>query len=34
MQADPLLSEGTKYAGLIDEMVKIEVEGTHAYLKV
>ena len=27
-------SEGTKYAGLIDEMVKIEVEGTHAYLKV
>ena len=27
-------SEGTKYAGMIDEMVKIEVEGTHAYLKV
>lgn len=24
-------SEGTKFAGLIDEMVEIEVEGTHAY---
>ena len=27
-------SEGTKFSGLIDEMVEIEVEGTHAYLKV
>ena len=24
-------SEGTKFAGLIDEMVEIEVDGTHAY---
>ena len=27
-------SEGTKFAGLIDEMVEIEVEGTHAYQEV
>ena len=27
-------SKGTKFSGLIDEMVEIEVEGTHAYLKV
>lgn len=27
-------SEGTRFAGLIDEMVEIEVEGTHAYQKV
>lgn len=27
-------SEGTKFAGLIDEMVEIELEGTHAYLRV
>lgn len=27
-------SEGTKYSGIIDEMVRIEVESTHAYLKV
>lgn len=27
-------SEGTKFAGLIDEMVQIEVEGTHAYQEV
>lgn len=27
-------SEGTRFAGLIDEMVEIEVESTHAYLEV
>ncbi len=27
-------SEGTRFAGLIDEMVEIEVEATHAYQKV
>ena len=27
-------SEGTKFAGLIDEMVEIEVDGTHAYQDV
>ena len=27
-------SEGTKFARLIDEMVEIEVEGTHAYQEV
>ena len=27
-------SEGTRFSGLIDEMVKIEVEGTHAYQRV
>ena len=27
-------SEGTKFSGLIDEMVEIEVESTHDYLKV
>lgn len=27
-------SEGTKFAGLIDRMVEIEVEGTHAYQDV
>lgn len=27
-------SEGTKFSGLIDEMVEIEIEGTHAYQKV
>lgn len=27
-------SEGTKFDGLIDEMVEIEVEGTHAYQEV
>lgn len=27
-------SEGTRFSGLIDKMVEIEVEGTHAYLKV
>lgn len=27
-------SEGTRYAGMIDEMVEIEVKGTHDYLKV
>ena len=27
-------SEGTKFSGLIDEMVEIEVEGTHAYQEV
>lgn len=27
-------SEGTKYSGIVDEMVRIEVESTHAYLKV
>lgn len=27
-------SEGTRYAGMIDEMVEIEVRGTHDYLKV
>ena len=27
-------SEGTKYAGLIDEMVEIEVDSTHAYQDV
>lgn len=27
-------SEGTKFSGLIDEMVEIEVESTHAYQKV
>ena len=27
-------SEGTRFAGLIDEMVEIEVEGTHAYQDV
>ena len=27
-------SEGTKFSGLIDEMVEIEVEATHAYQKV
>ncbi len=26
--------EGTKYSGIIDEMVRIVVEGSHAYLKV
>ena len=26
-------SEGTKFSGLIDEMVEIEVESTHDYLK-
>ena len=31
---DILYSEGTKFAGLIDEMVEIEVEGTHAYQEV
>ena len=29
-----ICAEGTKFAGLIDEMVKIEVEGTHAYQEV
>lgn len=27
-------AEGTKYAGLVDEMVRIETEATHAYLRV
>ncbi len=27
-------SEGTRFAGLIDEMVDIEIEGTHAYQSV
>ena len=27
-------SEGTRFSGLIDEMVEIEVEGTHAYQRV
>ena len=27
-------SEGTRFSGLIDEMVEIEVESTHAYLAV
>ena len=27
-------SEGTKFAGMIDEMVEIEIEGTHAYQAV
>ena len=27
-------SEGTKFSGLIDEMVEIEVEATHSYQKV
>lgn len=27
-------SEGTRFAGLVDEMVQIETEGTHAYLEV
>ena len=27
-------SEGTRFSGLIDEMVEIEVESTHAYLRV
>ena len=27
-------SEGTRFAGMIDEMVEIEVEGTHAYQEV
>ena len=35
-ECKPILvcSEGTKFAGLIDEMVEIEVEGTHAYQEV
>ncbi|WP_334251435.1 hypothetical protein [Intestinimonas butyriciproducens] len=27
-------SEGTRFSGLIDEMVEIKVESTHAYLAV
>lgn len=27
-------SEGTRFSGLIDEMVEIEIEGTHAYQEV
>ena len=27
-------AEGTRFAGLVDEMVQIETEGTHAYLEV
>ncbi len=29
-----LSSDGTRFAGLVDEMVKIETEATHAYQKV
>lgn len=27
-------SEGTKYSGMIDELVELEVEGTHNYYEV